>query len=176
MTHQETPAEPPSEPPTVGGTRSLGFSVLLVSDTLTEEDDVSGRLAVALLKGAGHRVLHYEIVANSIADVRDKLEPFLDERPTEVAVTIGGTGVSSRDLSVPAAEAMGGKKIEGFGELYRALSFQDVGALAILSRSNLYLVRHKPVFVLPGSERAVRTAIEKLILPAVRHLVEELER
>jgi molybdenum cofactor biosynthesis protein B len=176
MTDHERSTEPSSSRRLAEGTRSVGFSVLSVSDTLTEEDDLSGRLAVELLKGAGHRVLHYEIVANSIADVRDKLEPFLDERTTEVAVTIGGTGVSSRDLSVPAAEAMGGKKVEGFGELYRSLSFQDVGALAIMSRSNLYLVRNKPVFVLPGSERAVRTAVEKLILPAVQHLVEELER
>jgi molybdenum cofactor biosynthesis protein B len=100
----------------------------------------------------------------------------LDERAVEAAITIGGTGVSSRDLSVAAAEAMGGKKVEGFGELYRALSFHEVGAVAIMSRSNLYLVRNKPVFVLPGSERAVRTALDKLILPAVQHLVEELER
>ncbi|MHB1932164.1 MAG: MogA/MoaB family molybdenum cofactor biosynthesis protein, partial [Thermoplasmata archaeon] len=90
--------------------------------------------------------------------------------------TIGGTGVSSRDLSVAALETMGGKKLEGFGELYRSLSFQEVGPLAFLSRAGLYLLQQKPVFALPGSERAVRTALERLILPAIQHLVEELER
>jgi molybdenum cofactor biosynthesis protein B len=129
-----------------------------------------------VLAKAGHRIVHYDLVANSVADVREKLEPYLAEIPVEAAVTLGGTGVSSRDLTVNALEAMGGKPIEGFGQLYRTLSFAEVGPLAMLSRATLFLVRGKPVFALPGSERAVRTALEKLILPAVQHLIEELER
>ena len=158
------------------GSRSVGFVVLSVSDTHTEEDDVSGHLARDLLAAAGHKVVHYGLVANSIPDVRERLEPYLAEIPVEAGVTVGGTGVSSRDLTVNALEAMGGKPIDGFGELYRALSFQEVGPLAIMSRAGLYLIKGKPVFALPGSERAVRTAIQKLIVPAVQHLVEELER
>ena len=160
----------------LGGDRALGFAVLSVSDTHTEEDDPSGQLARELLSKAGHQVRHYALVANSIADVREKLEPWLAEASVESAVTVGGTGVSSRDLTVNALEAMGGKKLEGFGEIYRSLSYGEVGPLAIISRAALFLVRGKPVFSLPGSERAVRTAIEKLILPAAIHLVEELER
>jgi len=160
----------------LGGTRKLAFGILSVSDTHTESDDPSGHLARDLVTQGGHEVLHYRLVANSIADVRDVLEPWLAEIPFEVGITVGGTGVSSRDLTVNALEVMGGKKLEGFGELYRALSFQEVGPLAIISRAALYVIRGKPVFVLPGSERAVRTAIEKLILPAAIHLVEELER
>ena len=160
----------------LGGDRSLGFAVLSVSDTHTEEDDPSGHLARELLGGGGHRVLRYALVANSIADVREKLEPWLADHAVECAVTVGGTGVSSRDLTVNALEAMGGKKLEGFGELYRSLSFQEVGPLAMISRAALYLLSGKPVFALPGSERAVRTAIERLILPGSIHLVEELER
>jgi molybdopterin adenylyltransferase len=158
------------------GARSIGFVVLSVSDTHTPEDDVSGHLARDLLSKAGHKIVHYDLVANSVADVRDKLEPFLGEIPVEAAITVGGTGVSSRDLTVNALEAMGGRPLEGFGQLYRTLSFEEVGPLALLSRASLFLVRGKPVFALPGSERAVRTAVEKLILPAVQHLVEELER
>jgi molybdenum cofactor biosynthesis protein B len=169
------------EPPATGrhhtgGTRSLGFVVLSVSDTHTEEDDPSGFLARELLTKGGHAVVHYDLVANSLADVRDKLEPYLGESQVEAAVTVGGTGVSSRDLTVNALEGMGGRPLDGFGQLYRGLSYSEVGALAMLSRATLFLVRGKPVFALPGSERAVRTAIEKLILPAVQHLVEELER
>jgi molybdopterin adenylyltransferase len=160
----------------LGGNRSIGFVLLSVSDTHTVEDDPSGHLARDLLTQAGHKVLHYDLVANSVADVRDKLDPLLKEIPVEAAVTVGGTGVSSRDLTVGALEAMGGRKLDGFGDLYRMLSFQDVGALAMLSRATLFLVRDKPVFALPGSERAVRTALEKLVLPAVQHLIEELER
>jgi molybdenum cofactor biosynthesis protein B len=160
----------------LGGERRLGFAVLSVSDTHSEEDDVSGQLAKSLLEAGGHSILHYTLVANSVADVRDALEPWLKERPVEVALTLGGTGVSSRDLSVNALEAMGGKLLPGFGELYRSLSFAEVGPLALLSRASLFLVGGKPVFALPGSERAVRSALEKLILPSVQHLVEELER
>ena len=160
----------------LGGQRAIGFFVLSVSDTHTEEDDISGHLARDLIAQAGHRVVHYDLVANSVADVRDKLEPFLSEIPVEAGVTVGGTGVSSRDLTVNALEVMGGKPLEGFGQLYRQLSFDEVGPLALMSRAGLFLVKGKPVFALPGSERAVRTAVQKLILPAVQHLVEELER
>ncbi|HYK92597.1 MAG TPA: molybdopterin-binding protein [Thermoplasmata archaeon] len=160
----------------LGGNRTLGFAVLSVSDTHSEDDDPSGLLARTLLQEGGHRVIRHGLVANSVADIRDWLEPALGEIPVEVALTIGGTGVSSRDLSVTSIEGMGGKPVEGFGQLYRMLSFQEVGPLALISRAGLFLVKGKPVFALPGSERAVRTAIEKLILPSVQHLVEELER
>jgi len=160
----------------LGGERVLGFAVLSVSDTHTESDDPSGHLARDLVAKAGHKVLHYALVANSIADVREKLEPWLAEPSVEGVITVGGTGASSRDLTVNALEAMGGRKLEGFGELYRSLSFAEVGPLAMISRASLFVLHGKPVYALPGSERAVRTAIEKLILPATIHLVEELER
>jgi molybdopterin adenylyltransferase len=174
MTNQETPVATGRHH--LGGTRSLGFAVLSVSDTHTKDDDPSGQLAQALLRAAGHKIVHYELVANSVADSRDCLEPWLQETAVEAAVTVGGTGASSRDLTVNALESMGGRKLEGFGELYRSLSYAEVGALAMISRASLFVIAGKPVFALPGSERAVRTAIEKLIAPAVIHLVEELER
>ena len=160
----------------LGGDRVLRFAILSVSDTHTEDDDPSGHLARDLVTKGGHQAVHYALVANSIADVREKLEPWLHEPAVEVAITVGGTGASSRDLTVNALESMGGRKLEGFGELYRSLSFAEVGPLALISRASLFVLQGKPVFALPGSERAVRTAIEKLILPAVIHLVEELER
>ncbi|MCI4372727.1 MAG: molybdopterin-binding protein [Thermoplasmata archaeon] len=173
---EHAPPPNPARRHHLGGTRALGFFVLSVSDTHTEDDDASGHLAQDLLTQAGHKVLHYHLVANSVADVRDTLEPWLAEIPVEIGVTVGGTGVSSRDLTVNALETMGGRKLDGFGEIYRSLSYQEVGALALISRAALYLLNGKPVFALPGSERAVRTAVEKLIVPAAIHLVEELER
>jgi molybdenum cofactor biosynthesis protein B len=164
------------DPHAVHDTRSLGFAILSVSDIHTEQDDPSGHLARDLVAKAGHRVLHYGLVANSVADVRERLEPWLHEVGVEVAVTVGGTGVSSRDLTVNALEAMGGRKLDGFGEVYRSMSFQEVGPLAIISRAALFVLQGKPVFALPGSERAVRTGLEKLVLPAAVPLVEELER
>jgi len=160
----------------LGGSRQLGFGVLTVSDTHTVDDDPSGDLARRLIEQAGHRVVRTALVANSVADVRDLLEPWLADPKVEAAVTIGGTGASSRDLTVNALEAMGGRRLEGFGEIYRSLSFGEVGPLAIISRAALFVLHGKPVFALPGSERAVRTALERLILPASVHLIEELER
>jgi molybdopterin adenylyltransferase len=174
--HDATGATAPPGRHHLGGTRHLGFGVLTVSDTHTEDDDPSGVLARQLIEGAGHKVVRRALVANSIADVRDQLDPWLADPGLEAAVTIGGTGASSRDLTVNALEAMGGRRLEGFGEIYRALSFQEVGPLAMISRAGLFVLQGKPVFALPGSERAVRTALERLILPASIHLVEELER
>jgi molybdopterin adenylyltransferase len=173
---ESQPTSSPASRHHLGGNRVLGFAVLSVSDTHTESDDPSGHLARELLTKGGHKVLHYALVANSIADVREKLEPWLADHAVECAVTVGGTGVSSRDLTVNALETMGGRKLEGFGELYRSLSFAEVGPLAMISRASLFVLQGKPVFALPGSERAVRTAVEKLIVPATIHLVEELER
>lgn len=175
MTETKTPSEASSRHH-LHGTRSLGFAILSVSDTHTEQDDPSGHLARDLVAKAGHKIVHYSLVANSVADVRERLEPWLNQVGVEAAVTVGGTGASSRDLTVNALEAMGGRKLEGFGEIYRSLSFQEVGPLAMISRAALFVIHGKPVYALPGSERAVRTAVEKLILPATIHLVEELER
>lgn len=175
MTEPKGPTNPANRHHLLGN-RSLGFVVLSVSDTHTEQDDPSGHLARELLTAAGHHVVHYSLVANSVADVRERLEPWLKEVGVEAAITVGGTGVSSRDLTVNALEALGGRKLEGFGEIYRSISFEEVGALAIISRAALFVVSGKPIFALPGSERAVRTAVEKLIVPAAIHLVEELER
>ena len=169
-------ASPPPRRHRLEGERALGFGILSVSDTHTADDDPSGGLARSLVEAAGHTVVHYALVANSIADVREKLEPWLADRAVHAAVTVGGTGVSSRDLTVNALETMGGRRLDGFGELYRSVSFEEVGPLAMMSRAGLYLLAGKPVFALPGSERAVRTALEKLILPASVHLVEDLER
>lgn len=175
MTEAGGPSNLPSHP-APHSTRSLGFAILSVSDIHTEQDDPSGHLARDLVSKAGHRVIHYSLVANSVADVRERLEPWLHEVGVEAPLTVGGTGVSSRDLTVNALEAMGGRKLDGFGEVYRSLSFQEVGPLAVFSRAALFVLQGKPVFALPGSERAVRTGLEKLILPAAVPLVEELER
>jgi molybdenum cofactor biosynthesis protein B len=160
----------------LGGSRAIRFGVLSVSDTHTEDDDVSGELAKQILSSTGHTIAVYHLVANSVADVREALDPWLDGRDVEAVVTIGGTGASSRDLTVNALETMGGRVLPGFGELYRSLSYAEVGPLALLSRATLFVLKLKPVFALPGSERAVRTALERLVVPSVQHLVEELER
>lgn len=159
-----------------GGGRSLGFGVLTTSDTHTEEDDASGALVKELLTKEGHAVRHYTLVANSVADIRDMISSWFTDHQMEAIVTIGGTGVSSRDVTVEALEGLGGKRLEGFGDLYRVISYEEVGALAAMSRAALYIIQNRAVFALPGSERACRTALTKLVLPMAEHLVAEIER
>jgi|GEM_PF-351828 molybdenum cofactor biosynthesis protein B len=160
-----------------GGSRTLHFGVLTTSDTHTEDDDESGHLVRDLLVQGGHEVRHYRLVANSVADIRETLSGWLSDTSVEAIITIGGTGVSSRDVTVEALESWPGiKRLEGFGSLYRMLSFSEVGALAAMSRAGLYVLQNRPIFAVPGSERACRLALGRLILPMVQHLVEELER
>ncbi len=160
----------------LGATRPLVFGVLTTSDTHTEDDDDSGKLVKQLLGEAGHQVPHYALVANSVADIRETVDKWLSDRRLEAIITIGGTGVSSRDVTIEALAGMGGKSLEGFGDLYRMLSFQEVGPLAVLSRASLFAIQNRPVFAVPGSERACRLALSRLVLPAAEHLVEELAR
>lgn len=169
-------AAAPASRHSTGGTRSLGFGVLTTSDTHTEDDDASGSLVKGLLTEGGHTVRHYALVANSVADIRDMVTEWLSDHQMEAIITIGGTGVSSRDVTVEALEGLGGKRLEGFGDLYRFLSFEEVGALAALSRAGLYVIQNRAVFAMPGSERGCRTAVTKLVLPMVQHLVAEIER
>ncbi|MDE1819693.1 MAG: MogA/MoaB family molybdenum cofactor biosynthesis protein [Euryarchaeota archaeon] len=160
----------------LGATRALVFGVLTTSDTHTEDDDESGSAVKQILTEAGHKVGHYGLVANSVADIREAVGKWLDDPNLEAVVTIGGTGVSSRDVTVEALAGMGGKPLEGFGDLYRMLSYQEVGPLAVLSRASLFAIQNRPVFAIPGSERACRLALSKLVVPTAEHLVDELAR
>ena len=170
------PGAPAASRHHLGSSRPLAFGVLTTSDTHTEEDDESGSLVKQMLSEGGHRIAHYALVANSVADIRETVGKWLEDTHLEAIVTIGGTGVSSRDVTVEALAGMGGKALEGFGDLYRVLSYEEVGPLAVLSRASLFAIQNRPVFAVPGSERGCRLALGKLILPAAEHLVEELAR
>ncbi|MCL4324483.1 MAG: molybdenum cofactor biosynthesis protein MoaB [Candidatus Thermoplasmatota archaeon] len=156
--------------------RSIGFALLTTTDQRTEKEDESGRTVRGLLEAAGHRIVRAGLSPNSPAEIRRFLEEALADPAIEAIITLGGTGVSPRDRTVDTLEAMGGKKMDGFGERFRQLSFEQVGTFAMMSRSALYLLNGRPVFALPGSVKAGRLATEELILPLVPHLVEELRR
>ncbi len=182
LSHANLPtprAAPAPESPSrhhLGTSRPIGFGVLTTSDTHTEEDDESGTLVKKLLTEGGQRVEEYHLVANSVADIRECLDRWFANPEVEAVITIGGTGVSSRDVTIEALAGGGGKALEGFGDLYRMLSYQEVGPLAVLSRASLFALHNRPVFAVPGSARACQLAVRELILPTVEHLVEELAR
>jgi len=147
--------------------------VLTVSDTRTEATDTSGRAIADLLKAAGHAVAGHAIVKDDAGLVRSTVERQLANVDVQAIITTGGTGISSRDSTFEAVNALLEKRLDGFGELFRMLSFQQIGSAAMMSRATAGLAAGKIVIVLPGSEAAVRLALEKLLLPELGHLVQQ---
>jgi molybdenum cofactor biosynthesis protein B len=158
-------------------------AVLTVSDTRTEANDTGGRAIVTLLAEHGHEVVFKQIVRDEPDQVRALIEGWIEggERgnageQVQVIITTGGTGISSRDRTYEAVTGLLDKQLDGFGELFRMLSFQEIGAGAMLSRACAGVARGRIIICLPGSEHAVRLAMTRLILPELGHLVREISR
>src|SRR5262245_62593141 len=150
--------------------------ILTVSDTRTLETDTSGQAIAALLEQAGHAVTARRTVRDEPAEVAAILRDTIGRRAARVIITTGGTGISKRDSTYEAVTALFEKQIDGFGELFRMLSFNEIGAAAMLSRATAGVAGGCAIFLLPGSEHAVRLAMERLILPELGHIVRELTR
>ncbi len=148
-------------------------AVIAVSDTRTLETDTGGALVAELLERGGHPVVSREVVRDEPAEIRAALDAALGRAGVRAVVLTGGTGVSARDVTPEAVEGLLERSIPGFGELFRALSFQEIGSAAMLSRALAGLARGRIVFVLPGSRGAVRLGMERLILPEIGHLAAE---
>lgn len=154
----------------------LGFAIITVSDSRGAVDDISGRTLRDLVSAAGHRIVDSTLVPDEVAAIRGALQRMLELPAADVVVTTGGTGFSPRDVTLEAARPLLERPIEGFGELFRMLSYRQVGAAAMLSRAAAGLVGLKAVFLLPGSPKAVALALEKLILPEAGHLLGQARR
>ena len=155
---------------------SVRCYVLTISDSRTEATDASGRAIQDLLSGKGHQVTGRQILPDDPARVRAVLRAQLANPDVQAILTTGGTGISSRDTSYEAIDSLLEKRLTGFGELFRALSYQEIGAAAILSRACAGTSQGKVILSVPGSEHAVRLAMTKLILPELGHLVREAAR
>ena len=156
--------------------RSVGCWVLTISDTKTPETDTSGRLIRELLTAAGHRVVGGAIVRDEPADVQRVVREACANPGVQAVILTGGTGITSRDSTFEAVEALLEKRLPGFGELFRMLSYQEVGGAAMLSRAQLGIAAGRIVVSLPGSPNACRLALEKLLIPELPHLVREVSR
>jgi molybdenum cofactor biosynthesis protein B len=150
--------------------------VLTVSDTKTAETDTGGALIRELLGAAGHTVAGSAIVRDEPADVARVVRDACRDPAVQVVVVTGGTGITSRDSTFEAIEALLDKRLPGFGELFRMLSYREIGAAAMLSRAQLGVHGGRIVASLPGSPDACRLAVEKLLLPELGHLVREVGR
>jgi molybdenum cofactor biosynthesis protein B len=150
--------------------------VLTVSDTRTEDTDTSGRAIRELLTAAGHRVEGHAIVKDEPAEVTRVVSEWLSQKQAQVIITTGGTGLTSRDSTYEAISELLEKKIDGFGELFRMISYKEIGPAAMLSRAVAGAVRGKVVVALPGSENAVRLACRELLIPELAHLVQQVSK
>ena len=150
--------------------------VITVSDTRTLADDRGGALIVELLSGAGHSVAAREIVPDEPARIGALVAEWRDRTEIDAILLTGGTGISRRDQTFETIDALLTKQLTGYGELFRVLSYQEIGAAAMLSRALGGVAETTVVLTMPGSPNAVRLAMEKLILPELRHLVREATR
>jgi len=154
----------------------VAVAVLTVSDTRTEENDRSGAAARSRIEGAGHGVADYRILPDEPDAVRDQILEWLTRDDCDAVVITGGTGISKRDRTYEAVSELLDKRLDGFGELFRMLSWEQVGSAAMLSRATAGVASNKPIFSLPGSTPAVELGLDRLVLPELGHLLAELRK
>lgn len=156
--------------------RSVGCMIITCSDTRTPETDTSGQLIQRLLKENGHTVASYDLVKDEPTQITARISEGVANDSVQAIIINGGTGISRRDSTFEAVDAMLEKRLDGFGEVFRFLTYQEIGASAIMSRATAGIIKGRVLFSTPGSENAVRLAMEKLILPELGHLVKELTK
>ena len=155
---------------------TVRVAILTISDTRTPETDTGGDVAEELLEGAGQEVVERRIVRDEVSGIRNNLIDLLARSDVDAVVTTGGTGISARDTTYEVVERMVEKRLDGFGEIFRMLSYEEIGSAAIMSRALAGSVGTKFVASLPGSRNAVRLAVEKLLVPELSHVVFELRK
>jgi molybdenum cofactor biosynthesis protein B len=153
----------------------ISFAVITVSDSRHEAEDESGKLIRERVQEAGHRLVGYQVLKNDLAAIQQEIS-LLVEAKVGCIITSGGTGVGRRDVTIEGVAPLLDKSLEGFGEIFRYLSFQEVGSAALMSRAMAGTCRGTLIFCLPGSPKAVKLALERLILPELKHLIRELQR
>jgi molybdenum cofactor biosynthesis protein B len=151
-------------------------AVLTISDTRTKDDDRSGELIKTNLSWRGHTVADYAIVEDDPTQIVDTITAWLGRDDIEAIITNGGTGIAGRDTTYEAISQLLDRRIDGFGELFRMLSWSEIGAASMLSRAVAGVASGKAIFCTPGSSNAVKLAMEKLIGPELGHVVHEIRK
>lgn len=155
---------------------SVNVAVLTISDTRTRDDDRSGELMRQNLLWRGHEIVAYEIVPDDPVRIHDCLTTWITDPGIDAILTNGGTGIAGRDNTFDTINRLLEKRLDGFGEIFRMLSFQEIGAAAMLSRAIAGVANNTAVFSTPGSSNAVKLAMEKLIGPELGHVVHEIRK
>jgi len=151
-------------------------AVVTLSDTRTPDTDTSGAAIRGALVKSDHRIAGYHLIKDEPAELESLLHSLLAQPEVDVVLSNGGTGISNRDQTIDVIERMIDKPLPGFGELFRMLSWEQIGSGAMLSRACGGVARGKLLFAMPGSTKAVELAMSRLILPELKHLLRELRR
>ena len=157
------------------GKKSTNCFVVTVSDTRDETTDTSGQLIKSLLANENHELTGYKIVKDEPQEIEALLRDALRQDGVDAIIVNGGTGISPRDGTYEMVVKLLDKRLDGFGEIFRYLSYQDIGSAAVMSRAVAGSAQGKVLISLPGSKGAVGLAMEKLILPELRHMVSQLQ-
>lgn len=155
---------------------SLSVGVITVSDTRTIENDAGGAMIVDLLVSSGHVVKSRAIVTDDRDSIVSAVLDLVGNPDVDVVITTGGTGIARRDVTNEAISSILDRELSGFGELFRMLSWEEIGSAAMLSRAIAGAIGATAVFALPGSRNAIRLAMERLILPEIEHVVFEIRK
>jgi len=156
--------------------KNIGFAVVVVSDTRSKENDESGKLIMEMIKEASHRVEWYGIIKNDVKEIEKTAENLLSMEKIDAIIFSGGTGISSRDVTVEATMPLMEKILPGFGEMFRFLSMKEIGSAAIMSRAVAGVADKKAIFCLPGSKNAVKLAMDEIILKECGHILWEVRK
>jgi molybdenum cofactor biosynthesis protein B len=156
--------------------KSVNCAVITISDTRTFDTDISGKIAQEMLINAYHKVIHYDIIKDEPHQIKSLLINLASNQQLNCIIFTGGTGISSRDNTYDIISQMLEKTLSGFGEIFRYLSYQEIGSRSMASRATAGLYNGKIVFSLPGSSNAVKLGLEKLIIPELTHLVTEINK
>jgi molybdenum cofactor biosynthesis protein B len=154
----------------------VGCAILTVSDTRTKETDSSGTLIREYLTANGHEIRAYAIAKDEPDQIRSKIDEWSGDEAVDCILSNGGTGIAKRDTTYDVIAQLIEKKLDGFGEIFRNLSFQEIGAAAILSRATAGTYKGTLIIAMPGSTNAVRLAMERIIAPELGHLIFELNK
>ena len=155
---------------------SFNCAVIIISGSRTEQTDESGKYIIARLKECGNNVTAYSIIDNDAEKIIDTVNKIFGDGVTQAIITSGGTGASHKDITIETLSPLLEKKMDGFGELFRNLTYQEIGTGCILSRAMAGIIKGKVLISLPGSLEAVKMATEKIIIPELAHLIREASR
>lgn len=154
--------------------KTLSFAIIVTSSKLLEgkyPQDLSGDIAESLIRGKGHTIVLRVVVPNDVKAIRAAVKKAISEHRADIVLVTGGTGISPRDVSIEAVTPLLEKTLPGFGELFRFLTFQREGSIAVVTRATAGIYKGSAIFVTPGSPSAVQLALEQLILPEAPHIV-----